>query len=170
MRLLGSMLSDHPVDRNLVALDPMTNFRRAEEIRRAARAAYFKNQATQAVQSAARARSRPAPKEDIKPGAVVYVWRANSRSNIRGWVGPGLVININEPGTSVWVSMRGVLVKCSREKVRLATDEEWLGAELMQDDMRIKLQRKRNRGYIEHLTMLVRTWNQRSIHNKNRQR
>ena len=54
-------------------------------------------------------------RRDVKPGVVVYVWRANTRASIRGWVGPGLVINVNEPGTNVWVSMRGVLVQCSRE-------------------------------------------------------
>ena len=48
--------------------------------------------------------------------------------------------------------MRGVVVKCSRERVRLATDEEWLGAELikhLQDDMRAKLTRSGERGYID---------------------
>ena len=33
IRLPGSMLSDHPIDRGMVALDPMTNFRRTEQIR-----------------------------------------------------------------------------------------------------------------------------------------
>ena len=48
--------------------------------------------------------------------------------------------------------MRGVVVKCSRERVRLATDEEWLGAELikhLQDDMKAKLTRAGERGYID---------------------
>ena len=55
--------------------------------------------------------------------------------------------------------MRGVVVKCSRERVRLATDEEWLGAELikhLQDDMKAKLTRSGERGYLDidlnHLT------------------
>ena len=48
--------------------------------------------------------------------------------------------------------MRGVVVQCSRERVRLATDEEWLGAELikhLQDDMKAKLTRSGERGYLD---------------------
>ena len=62
---------------------------------------------------------------------MVYVWRNNVRYDIKGWVGPGLVIAISVPQSSVWVSMRGVLVKCNIERVRPATDQEWLGAEII---------------------------------------
>ena len=59
---------------------------------------------------------------------------------------------MNATETSCWISMRGVVVKCSRERVRLATDEEWLGAELikhLQDDMKAKLTRSGERGYLD---------------------
>ena len=44
LRLPGSLLSDDPVDRMVVASDPSTEFQRAAEIRDAATKAMFKNQ------------------------------------------------------------------------------------------------------------------------------
>ena len=85
-------------------------------------------------------------------GMVVYVWRSNPRSKIRGWVGPGVVICVNAQKTSAWVSMRGVVVKCSMDRVRKATDEEWLGAELIRvlsRDCLRHMQRQGQRGYVD---------------------
>ena len=42
LRLPGSVLSDDPIDSSLVSEDPSTEFRRSEEIRRAANRALFK--------------------------------------------------------------------------------------------------------------------------------
>ena len=70
----------------------------------------------------------------------------SSNRKIRGWVGPGVVVCVNAQNTSVWVSMRGVVIKCSMDRVRRATDEEWLGAELIRVLSRDALQHMRNRG------------------------
>ena len=41
-RLPGSLLSDDPIDRQLLTADPYTNFHRANEMRTAAQRALFK--------------------------------------------------------------------------------------------------------------------------------
>ena len=82
----------------------------------------------------------------------MYVWRNNFRYNIKGWVGPGLAIAINAPQSSVWVSMRGVIVKCNMERVRPASDQEWLGAEIIRvlsAEAKASLERKVQRGYVD---------------------
>lgn len=48
--------------------------------------------------------------------------------------------------------MRGVLVKCNRDRVRLATDSEWLGAELIKvlsADAKTHLERQVQRGFVD---------------------
>ena len=45
------------------------------------------------------------------------------------WIGPGIVI-FHEGGT-VWVVVRGRLFKCNPGHIRLATNPESLGAELL---------------------------------------
>ena len=48
--------------------------------------------------------------------------------------------------------MRGVLVKCNADRVRIATDEEWLGAEsikVLSQDARIHRDKHGQRGYID---------------------
>ena len=154
LRLPGSLMSDDPVDRLAVAADPSTEFQRSAQIRDAAQRALFKHADHQAIDRASRARSRAIPKQDIKTGDTVYVWRNSIRTDrkIKGWVGPGLVVCINENGTSVWVSMRGVLVKCNVDRVRLATDSEFLGAELIKilsADAREHIARNGQRGYVD---------------------
>jgi hypothetical protein len=119
-RLPGCLMSDDPVDRLAVAADPTTEFYRTAEIREAARKALFKHADHEAVARAARARSRTLPKQDLRAGDVVYVWR--SRGKVKGWVGPGVVVAVNATMTSAWVSMRGVLVKTNMDRIRLATD------------------------------------------------
>ena len=91
----------------------------------------MKQHDSDAVHRAALARSRVTPIEPLKEGDVVYVWRNNTSKQVRGWVGPGLVVCVNGKASSIWVSMRGVLVKCNADRVRIATDEEWLGAEII---------------------------------------
>ena len=81
---------------------------------------------------------------------MVHVWRSNNK--IRGWVGPGVVVCVNQQRTSAWVSMRGVVVKCSFDRIRRATDEEWLGAKLVKifsNDALERMQRQGQRGYVD---------------------
>ena len=150
LRLPGCLLSDDPIDRFSVSLDPSTDYVRSAEIRAAAQKALFREADVEAIHRAANARSRVGPKDELAQGMVVYVWRSSRK--VRGWVGPGIVICISPQKTSVWVSMRGVVVKCSMDRVRRATDEEWLGAELIRvlsKDALQHMQRQGQRGYID---------------------
>ncbi len=111
--------------------DPSTEFQRSAEIRSAAQRALFKLADKEAVHRAQNARSRAPHKTELRHGDVVYVWRNKLRDNTKGWIGPGLVVCVQDTPDSIWVSMRGVLVKCNRDRVRMATDSEWIGAELI---------------------------------------
>lgn len=124
LRLPGCFVSDDMVDRFSVSCDPTTEFQRSAEIRSAAQRAMLKNMDVDAINKAVAARSRLPPRDKITQGMIVYVWRSSPRSKVRGWVGPGVVICVNPQQTSVWVSMRGVVVKCSMDRVRRATDDE----------------------------------------------
>ena len=62
------------------------------------------------------------------------------------------MVCVNSNGNSVWVSMRGVQVKCNIDRVRLATDSEWLGAELIKvlsADAKKHIERAGQRGYVD---------------------
>ena len=62
------------------------------------------------------------------------------------------MVAVSPTRTSFWISMRGCLLKCSREQVRKATDAEWLGAELSETLARELLesrQRRGQRGYVD---------------------
>ena len=63
LRLLGSLLSDDPIDRQLLASDPYTEFSKSNAMRSAAQQALFKQNTTRAVQTARLARSRTQPRE-----------------------------------------------------------------------------------------------------------
>ena len=77
LRLPGSLLSDDPIDRQLLTAVPYTNFHRANEIRTAAQRALFKQNSARAVQAAGLARHRSQPREtsmrEIRPwcGATI---------------------------------------------------------------------------------------------------
>ena len=111
LRLPGSLLSDDPIDRQLLTADPYTNFHRAKEMRTAAQRALFKQNSARAVQAAGLARRD-----------TTMVWRNNNLSGRKGWTGPGVVVAVSPTRTSFWISMRRCLLKCSSEQVRKATD------------------------------------------------
>ena len=152
LRLPGCLMAEDPIDRLALSSDPTTEFNRSAQIRDASQRALFRHKDNDAVKRAARARSRVKTHDDIKVGSVVYVWRNSSRSKFRGWVGPGLVVCLGPNGTSAWVSMRGVLVKTNMDRLRVATDSEWVGAELIKllsADAKQHLERAGQRGYVD---------------------
>ena len=78
LRLLGCLLSDDPIDRQLLTADPYTNFHRANEMRTAAQRALFKQNSARAVQAAGLARHRSQPRGNINAGDTTMVWRNNN--------------------------------------------------------------------------------------------
>ena len=130
LRLLGSLLSDDPIDRQLLTADPYKNFHRANEMRTAAQRALFKQSSARAVQAAGLARHRSQPRENINAGVTTMVWRNNNLTGRKGWSGPGVVVAVSPTKTTFWISMRGCLLKCSSDQVHKATDAEWLGCSM----------------------------------------
>ena len=57
--------------------------------------------------------------------------RTSRRAKIKGWVGPGVVVCIAAGGNSAWASMRGVLININMDRIRLTTDSDYPGAELI---------------------------------------
>ena len=130
LRLPSSLIAEDHIAKELLA-NPQTDYmKRAMEVREAAAKAWVANQDAQAVRRAARATTRTSDAKDLKPGEVVYVWR--DTASYTGWSGPGVVVATSNNGRSLWVTVRGYLVKASREQVRSATAEESLGVELTQ--------------------------------------
>ena len=118
LRLPGCLLSDDPVDGLAVNEDPTTDFHRTAEIRSAAQRAFFKNRDAQAVHRAVNSRSRALEKQILRTGDIVYVWRNKIGREVKGWIGPGVVVAMNDTQSSVWVTIRGALVKCNSDRVR----------------------------------------------------
>ena len=151
LRLPGSLLSDDPIDRQLLTADPYTNFHRADEMRTAAQRVLFKQNSARAVQAARFARHRSQPREDLNAGDTTIVWRNNKLTGRKGWTGPG-VVAVSPTRTSFRISVRGCLLMCSSEQVRKATDAEWLGAELskiLATELLMSRQRSGQRVYVD---------------------
>ncbi|CAJ1399663.1 unnamed protein product [Effrenium voratum] len=124
----STQTSSSYLDREL-HLDQEDTMARAREIRDAAAKAWMRSQDNNAVRRADKANTRMTDLKDFKPNDTVYVWRENN--NFRGWSGPGVVVAISENNRSLWVSLRGYLLKVSKEHLRHATSEESLGVELI---------------------------------------
>ena len=130
LRFPATLLSDDQVDReylNEIQTDYMSKSR---QIREAAMKAWTECQDFQAVTRAVKGNTRTIDQVPFKVGDRVYVWRRTPE--FRGWSGPGVVIQITENGRSLWISLRGYLLKTSKEQVRPATSEESFGVELRQ--------------------------------------
>ena len=98
LRLLGSLLSDDPIDHQLLTADPYTNLHRANEMRTAAQRALFKQNSACAVQAAGLARHISQPREKHQCN--------NNLTGRKGWTGPGVVVAVSPTKTSFWISMR----------------------------------------------------------------
>ena len=127
-RVPMSMLSDDMIDRELVLGGASDAMKRAMDIRQQARKAWMEQQDQAAISRAGKANTRSSDANPTKAGDVVYVWRETSE--YRGWSGPGIIVAESPNGRSLWISLRGYLIKAAREQVRQATSEEHLGAEL----------------------------------------
>ena len=119
----------------------MTDFQRSEELRQGATRAWAALDNRSRLQKALRARHRTP--QTFTDGQLVFVWRHNKVGGGQ-WKGPGIVIIATTGGC--WVNMRGALWRCSNEQMRAATNDESLGAEMVNrylDDLRWDVQRNR---------------------------
>ena len=129
MRTPYALLSDDAMDRDLVNHVHSDNMRQVQAMRNKAMQAWAQSQDEMAIQRAVSTRTRATDLKELANGDTVYVWRHTV--DYVGWVGPGVVVNQTDNGRSLWMSLRGYLIKASREQVRNATNEESLGAELV---------------------------------------
>ena len=132
-RMPAALTSDDPTDPHLLSTDASSDFERATEIRSCAQQALLKLTSTRVIQSAQEARSRTQPGSPMPLGSTVFIWRSSPlrRSHLSRWVGPGILVMNSPTGNSCWIHLRGTLYKCSREQVRLSTNQESLGAEVV---------------------------------------
>ncbi|CAE7655781.1 GIP [Symbiodinium sp. CCMP2592] len=128
-RVPATLLSDDMIDSNLIVGGASDSWHRSQEIRAAARKAWMQQQHRAAVQRAVHANTRTADDKPLKAGETVYVWRETA--DYVGWTGPGVIVAESDNRRSLWVSLRGYLIKASREQVRSASPEEHLGVELI---------------------------------------
>ena len=80
LRLPGSLLRDDPIDRQLLASDPYTEFARCNSMRSAAQQALFKPNTARSLQAARLARPRTQPRDAVQNGDTVIVWRSNKKT------------------------------------------------------------------------------------------
>ena len=130
-RLPASLASDDIINPVLLQDSASADIQRSWAIREAAAAAWVRNQDQDAVRRAAKAISRTSDVKPLTPGDWVFVWR--STPTFTGWSGPGVLLVSSPSERSLWVSLRGQLLKVSREHLRPATSEEHLGAELIRE-------------------------------------
>ena len=124
------LLSDDVIARELLQNPHTDAMQRTLQIREVACREWMKTQDREAVNRATKANTRTSDINPVKTGDLVYLWR--DTADFVGWSGPGKVIAESENGRSLWISLRGYLIKASREQVRNASREERMGAEIMQ--------------------------------------
>ncbi|CAE7802348.1 RE1 [Symbiodinium necroappetens] len=113
---------------------------RAERIRIGALEAFHWLDASDALRRALASRSRPPQLEGIREGAVVYLYEpppsrkglARRMQDNVSWTGPGVVVCVERDRPvpqRMWVRLRGKVKAYPLEKVRLATTEEMVSAD-----------------------------------------
>ena len=130
-RLPGSLMSDDFLNPELLQVSASADMRKSWAIREAAAIAWMKQQDIEAVRRSVKAKTRSSDLKELAVGEWVFIWR--SIPGFTGWSGPGVLLAISPSEKSMWVSLRGHLMKVSREHLRSATSEEHLCAELIKE-------------------------------------
>ncbi|CAE7766571.1 GIP [Symbiodinium sp. CCMP2592] len=108
-------MSDDVIDRDLVNHTHSDHTRKAQEMRTKAMKAWAEVQDETAIQRAVRTNVKTSDENEFADGDVVYVWRQTTVTNRLGWSG-----SRDQPDRrSLWVSLRGYLIKALREQVGL---------------------------------------------------
>ena len=125
-RLPNSLLSDDIIDPLYLSQDPLEDFHRAELLRQAATRAWAALDSRTRMLKVLRARHRTP--QNFTEGQLVFVWR-QPRVGGGHWHGPGVIVLPTAGGA--WINMRGSLWRVANEQMRGATNEESLGAEIV---------------------------------------
>lgn len=130
-RLPASIASDDQLSPELLIDSAHAEVQRSWQIRDIAAQSWLRHQDAEVVKRAVRGQVRNTDVKPLNVGDWVFVWRDTAKH--RGWTGPGVVLAISPNERSLWISLRGQLLKTSREQTRPATSEEHLGAELIKE-------------------------------------
>ena len=98
--------------------NPLGDFRRSEDLRRAATRAWAAVDARSRLPKVLRARHRVP--ETFTEGQLIFVWR-QPRVGRGRWHGPGVIVLPTTGGA--WVNMRGSIWRVANEQMRGATSE-----------------------------------------------
>ena len=110
-RIPEILLNDDYIDKEFLSQPTSDRMITSSRIRAAALKAWQPTQDFEAVSRAARTNSRTIDNVPLKAGETVYVWRVTT--DFKGWVGPGIVVAESDNQRSLWISVRGYLVKAS---------------------------------------------------------
>ena len=92
LRLPGSLLSDDPIDRQLLTAGPHTNFHRANEMRTAVSTSVVQTKFCTCGTNRSIGHVTDLSREkNINAGDTTMVWRNNNLTGRKGWTGPGVV-------------------------------------------------------------------------------
>ena len=130
-RLPASIASDDQLNPELLIDNAHAEVQRSWQIRDIAAQSWLRHQDAEVVKRAVRGQVRTTDVKPLNVGDWVFVWRETAKHH--GWTGPGVVLAISPNDRSLWISLRGQLLKTSREQTRPATTEEHLGAELIKE-------------------------------------
>ena len=125
-RLPASISSDDPIDPSYMYQDLLADYKRAEELRQAAARVWAALDSRSKLLRSLRGRHRTP--QNFVDGQLVFVWRQGKVGDGK-WHGPGVIV-LNIAG-GAWVNMRGSLWRVAHEQMRGATQEESLGAEIV---------------------------------------
>ena len=127
-----SLLEDDFHDPYMIAQDATHEMRRSEAMRMAAARGCVVATDRRAMSTASHSRQRK-PQRALVAGKPVFIHRR--MDGAPGWCGPGVCVFSEEqkPGRNetVWVLLRNFLHKCNRTQVRLATNEEAEGIDIV---------------------------------------
>ncbi len=123
VRLAGHMLAA-----DVLGAQANDGIRRSWDIQDAAARACFTRRNAEACKAALTARRRNWVSEKFPESSWLMVWRKYEGDG--GWYGPGLHLAKSRNNRSHWVNMGAWLWKCSREQMRLATEDESLSKEV----------------------------------------
>ena len=129
------------------AMETNEALQRADRIRQGAVEAFFWLDAHSALRKALTSRSRPPTLEGIREGATVYVYdppvsrrgQARRLQDHSSWSGPGVIVCVERDTPvpqRVWVRLRGRVKAFPLEKIRLATLDEMVSAEFVNDALK----------------------------------
>ena len=124
-------------------ISPGDDWKKKQTIRIAARDAFLKTQATDALARANLGKPR-VHHGDFNQGQFVYLYRkckvtggmARRRPEVGEWIGPGVIVG--KEGDNYWVSRGGRCLLCAKEHLRSAESEELGGsfqARALKDDL-----------------------------------